>query len=176
MKVTKRQLKQIIKEEIETAIDEGFMDSLKGAFGMGGGDEAPAADPTANVPEEEREDYDEFRSGGSAGYHKWENARGQNFDDTSSYEAYEDFLRWRTRHVADSERERMARYDITQAKKERGSGSSSSSSSSYKRDKTPAGRASSAVGSSNLAYGESVKNIKDIIKEVIQEMSKKPNK
>jgi len=34
MKITKTQLKQIIKEEIKaTALDEGFMDSLKGAAG-----------------------------------------------------------------------------------------------------------------------------------------------
>jgi len=33
MKTTKKELAQIIKEEIETAIDEGFMDSLKGAAG-----------------------------------------------------------------------------------------------------------------------------------------------
>lgn len=171
MKITKSELLGLIKEEIEEAIDEGFMDSIKGALGFGGEDEAPAADPMANVPEEEREDYEEFRSGGSAGYYKWEDARGQNFDDTSSYEAYEDFLKWRSKYVADSERERMARWDIEQGKKKRGSGSSSSSSS-YRRDRSDPTRATSAVGSSNLAYGESVEKIKDIIREVIQEMNK----
>jgi len=171
VKITKSELLGLIKEEIEEAIDEGFMDSIKGALGFGGEDEAPAADPMANVPEEEREDYEEFRSGGSAGYYKWEDARGQNFDDTSSYEAYEDFLKWRSKYVADSERERMARWDIEQGKKKRGSGSSSSSSS-YRRDRSDPTRATSAVGSSNLAYGESVEKIKDIIREVIQEMNK----
>ena len=33
MKMTKTELTQLIKEEIEAAIDEGFMDSLKGAAG-----------------------------------------------------------------------------------------------------------------------------------------------
>jgi hypothetical protein len=33
MKITKTQLKRIIKEELESALDEGFMDSIKGAFG-----------------------------------------------------------------------------------------------------------------------------------------------
>jgi hypothetical protein len=172
VKITKSELLGLIKEEIEEAIDEGFMDSIKGALGFGGEDEAPAADPMANVPEEEREDYEEFRSGGSAGYYKWENARGQNFDDPSSYEAYEDFLKWRSKYVADSEQERMARYDIDKAKQNRRRSGSSSSSSSYRRDRTDPTRATSAVGSSNLAYGESVEKIKDIIREVIQEMNK----
>ena len=35
MKITKQQLQQIIKEEIENTMDEGFMDSIKGALGMG---------------------------------------------------------------------------------------------------------------------------------------------
>ncbi len=173
MKITKRQLKKIIKEELETTMDEGAWDSIKGALGFGGGDEAPAADPMANVPEDEREDYEEFRSGGLASQFRWEKTRGQNFDDTSSYEAYEDFLRWRSKDVADSEQERMARWDIEQGKKKRGSGSSSSSSSSYRRDKVDPSRATSAVGSSNLAYGESVEKIKDIIRETIQEMNRR---
>ena len=173
MKITKSQLRSIIREEIENTVDEGFMDSIKGALGLGGKKAAPAADPMANVPEEEREDYEEFRSGGSAGYFKWEDARGDNFDDTSSYEAYEDFLKWRSKYVADSERERKARWDIEQGKKKRGSGrSSSSSSSSYRRDTDPS-RATSATGSSNLAYGESIEKIKDIIREVLQELQGK---
>jgi hypothetical protein len=172
VKITKSALKKLIKEELENTMDEGFMDSIKGALGMGGGDEAPAADPMANVPEEEREDYEEFRSGGSAGYFKWEDARGDNFDDTSSYEAYEDFLKWRTKYVADSEQSRMAQYDIDKAKQKRRRSGSSSSSSSYGRDRTDPTRATSAVGSSNLAYGESVEKIEDIIREVIEEMNR----
>ena len=35
MKITRAQLKQIIKEEIE-AVDEGFLDKIKGMFGKGG--------------------------------------------------------------------------------------------------------------------------------------------
>jgi len=170
MKITKSQLRSVIREEIENTVDEGFVDSIKGALGLGGKKAAPAADPKANVPEDEREDYEEFRSGGAAGQFKWEDARGQNFDDTSSYEAYQDFLKWRTKHVADSEQHRQAQWDIEQARKKRGSGRSSSSSSSYRRDKSPAHRASSAVGSSNLAYGESIEKIKDIIREVLQEI------
>ena len=33
MKITKSELARLIKEEVEAAIDEGFMDSLKGAAG-----------------------------------------------------------------------------------------------------------------------------------------------
>jgi len=34
MKITKSQLKQIIKEEIEVAVDEGILDTVKGKLGM----------------------------------------------------------------------------------------------------------------------------------------------
>jgi len=44
MKITKQQLKQIIKEEIENTMDEGFMDSIKGALGMGA--KSPASAPS----------------------------------------------------------------------------------------------------------------------------------
>ena len=46
MKVTKRQLKQIIKEELETVMDEGFLDFFK----KDKGDEAPeTAEPTSSA-------------------------------------------------------------------------------------------------------------------------------
>ena len=44
MKITKQQLKQIIKEELETTMDEGAWDSIKSALGTGGS--KPAAGQT----------------------------------------------------------------------------------------------------------------------------------
>ena len=38
MKITKQQLKQIIQEEIANSVDEGFLDKIKGAVGLGPGD------------------------------------------------------------------------------------------------------------------------------------------
>jgi len=43
MKLTKNELRQMIKEELQK---EGFMDSLKGAFGMGGEEQEDAPLPT----------------------------------------------------------------------------------------------------------------------------------
>jgi len=43
MKITRAQLKRIIKEEIE-AVDEGFLDKIKGMFGGGSGDTAKYAE------------------------------------------------------------------------------------------------------------------------------------
>jgi hypothetical protein len=173
VKVTKRQLKQIIKEELETAMEEGAWDSIKGALGMGSS--KPAADQTDAVPESEREDYDKFRSGGWSQQHMWEKRRGSNFDDTTSYEAYQDFLSWAAERGDSLAQDRVAQQDIEKGKRSRGSGGGTSVPFGG-RPSTPSHRASSAVGSSNLAYGESVKNIKDIIKEVIQEVSKESNK
>ena len=51
MKIKKSELKELIKEEIENTMDEGFMDSIKGALGMGAKSPAPA-------PEEEGEEFD----------------------------------------------------------------------------------------------------------------------
>lgn len=51
MKIKKSELKKLIKEELENTMDEGFMDSIKGALGMGAKSPAPA-------PEEEEEEFD----------------------------------------------------------------------------------------------------------------------
>ena len=39
MKITKTQLRQIVKEELEAVLEESFLDTVKGALGMGGEDE-----------------------------------------------------------------------------------------------------------------------------------------
>jgi hypothetical protein len=50
MKVTKTQLKKIIKEELEeAAMDEGFMDSIKGAAGAVGAKAWDKVQGTGNV-------------------------------------------------------------------------------------------------------------------------------
>ena len=49
MKLTKSQLKQLIKEEIDGAIDEGFMDSLKGAAGALGAKVTDKVNKTGNL-------------------------------------------------------------------------------------------------------------------------------
>ena len=49
MKMTKRELTQLIKEEIESAIDEGFMDSLKGAAGALGAKVTDKVQGTGNL-------------------------------------------------------------------------------------------------------------------------------
>ena len=62
MKITKSQLKQIIKEELKSTLDEGILDSLTGMFGFGGTggsgsailDKAIAATPEFN--------FDEFKT------------------------------------------------------------------------------------------------------------------
>ena len=62
MKITKLQLKQIIKEELKSTLDEGILDSLTGMFGFGGTggsgsailDKAIAATPEFN--------FDEFKT------------------------------------------------------------------------------------------------------------------
>ena len=177
MKITKSQLRSIIREEIENTVNEGFMDSIKGALGFGGGDEAPAADPMADVPEEDREDFEEYLRGDQPYAYDW-NQTGikdklEADGDAETYFGYQTYRSWVKRHHKSKMQDMGAQADIANARRKRGSGSSSSSSSSssYRRDTDPS-RASSATGSSNLAYGESVEKIKDIIREVIQEMSK----
>ena len=49
MKMSKKQLKQLIKEEIEAAIDEGFMDSIKGAAGALGAKVSDKVNRTGNL-------------------------------------------------------------------------------------------------------------------------------
>ena len=49
MKITKNELLTLIKEEIEQAIDEGFMDSIKGAAGAVGAKAADAIKGTGNL-------------------------------------------------------------------------------------------------------------------------------
>ena len=176
MKITKSQLKQIIREEIETAIDEGFMDSIKGALGFGGEKEAPAADPMADVPEEDREDFEEYLRGDQPYAYDW-NQTGIKADleadgDAETYFGYQKYRSWANRHHKSKMQDMAAQADIANARRKRGSRRSSSSSSSYRPDRTDPSRATSATGSSNLAYGESVEKIKDIIREVIQEINK----
>ena len=176
MKITKSELKGLIREEIEAAIDEGFMDSIKGALGFGGEKEAPAADPMANVPEEDREDFEEYLRGDQPYAYDW-NQTGikdklEADGEAETYFGFETYRSWAKRHHKSKMQDMGAQADIANARRKRGSGSSSSSSSSYKPDRTDPSRATGATGSSNLAYGESVEKIKDIIREVIQEMSK----
>ncbi len=49
MKIKKSELKQLIKEELEDAIDEGFMDSLKGAAGALGAKVTDKVQGTGNL-------------------------------------------------------------------------------------------------------------------------------
>ena len=174
MKITKSQLRSVIKEEIENIVDEGFMDSIKGALGLGGKKAAPAADPMADVPEEDREDFEEYLRGDQPYAYDW-NQTGikdtlEADGDAETYYGYKTYRSWAKRHHKSKMQNMGAQADIANARRKRGSGrSSSSSSSSYRRDTDPH-RASSATGSSNLAYGESVEKIKDIIKEVLQDI------
>ena len=60
MKLTNKQLRQIIKEELETVLDEGFLDSAmdygKKAFGFGAEpDKEPAAEPGNQMKQEAKE-------------------------------------------------------------------------------------------------------------------------
>jgi len=177
MKITKKQLKKIIKEELETTMDEGAWDSIKGALGFGGEDEAPAADPMANVPEEDREDFEEYLRGDQPYAYDWNQTgiRDQLEADgeAETYFGFQKYRSWKRHHHKSKMQDMGAQADIANAKRKRGSGGSSSSSSSYRRDKVDPWRATSAVGSSNLAYGESVEKIKDIIRETIQEMNRR---
>ena len=142
---------------------------------MGGEDEAPAGDPMADVPEEEREDFEEFLQGVQPYAYDWnQTGIAQDVKDSGeaeTYLGYQKYRSWANRHHKSKMQSMGAQADIANAKRKRGSGSSSSSSS-YRRDRSDPTRATSAVGSSNLAYGESVEKIKDIIREVIQEMNK----
>jgi hypothetical protein len=71
MKITKSQLKQLIKEELESTLDEGFMDSLTGMLGFGGTggsdsailDKAIAATPKFNFEEFKAMIHTRYRDG-----------------------------------------------------------------------------------------------------------------
>ena len=71
MKLTNKQLRQIIKEELETVLDEGFLDSAidygKKAFGFGAEpDEEPAAEPGNQMKQEDIFNMQNFGGGDQA--------------------------------------------------------------------------------------------------------------